>query len=57
MGEIAQITAVVTDVQIDGSIVVNVAGTINLQAAQNASFATSTVVGQDGSTFQCVRVN
>ena len=49
-------TAVVTDLYVQGSLTVNTAGTINLQAAQNASNATSTVVGP-GSTLQCVRVN
>lgn len=44
----------VTDVDIVGSIVVNAAGTINLQAAQNTSNGTSTVVGQ-GSTLFCKR--
>lgn len=55
-GTMGAATAIVTDVDLDGSIVVNAGGTINVQAAQNASNATSTVVGV-GSTFQCVRVN
>jgi hypothetical protein len=49
-------TAVSTDVQIDGAIVVNAGGTLNVQAAQNASNITTTTVGQN-STFRCVRVN
>ena len=53
---IAANTAVYSDVYIDGSIVVNAGGTINVQAAQNASFGTATTVLQ-GSTFSCVRVN
>jgi hypothetical protein len=53
---IAAATAVYSDIDIDGSIVVNAGGTINVQAAQNASNATATTVLQ-GSTFSCVRVN
>jgi hypothetical protein len=49
-------TAVVTDVYINGAIVVNVAGTINVQAAQNVSNGTATTVLLN-STFACVRVN
>jgi hypothetical protein len=48
-------TAVSTDVNIDAAIVVNAAGTIALQAAQNGSDGTATVVGIN-SSFQCVRV-
>jgi hypothetical protein len=53
---IAANTAVYSDVWIDGSIVVNAAGTINVEAAQNASNGTATTVLQ-GSTFSCVRTN
>lgn len=49
-------TAAVTDVYLDGAIVVNAAGTINVQAAQNASDGTTLTVGKN-STFRCVRVN
>lgn len=49
-------TAVITDVYIEGSIVVNAAGTINLQAAQNASNGTTTSVFA-GSTLECTRAN
>lgn len=49
-------TAVYSDVWIDGSIVVNAAGTINVEAAQNTSNTTATTVLQ-GSTFSCVRTN
>lgn len=49
-------TAVITDVYVKGSIVVNAAGTINVQAAQNASNGTTTSVFA-GSTFCARRVN
>lgn len=49
-------TAVSTDIDLSGSIVVNAAGTIVVQAAQNASDAATTTIGQ-GSTFACLRVN
>jgi len=49
-------TAVVTDVYIKGSIVVNAGGTINVQAAQNASNGTTTSVFV-GSTFSARRIN
>jgi hypothetical protein len=45
-----------TDIYIDGAIVVNAGGTINLQAAQTTSDGTPTVVLLN-STFSCVRVN
>ena len=53
---IAANTAVYSDMYINGSIVVNAGGTINVQAAQNVSDGTATTVLQ-GSTFSCVRVN
>lgn len=53
---IGSATAVTTDVDIVGAIVVNAAGTFNVGAAQNVSNATTTTIGQ-GSTFSCVRVN
>jgi hypothetical protein len=49
-------TAVVTDVDIIGTITANVGGTLGILAAQNASSGTSTVVGL-GSTFSCRRVS
>lgn len=49
-------TAVITDVYIKGSIVVNVAGTINVQAAQNVSNGTTTSVFA-GSIFAARRTN
>lgn len=49
-------TAIITDVYIEGSIVVNAAGTVNVQMAQNASdAATSSIFA--GSTFAAVRIN
>jgi hypothetical protein len=56
LGTAAGTTAAVTDIFMDGAIVVNVAGTINFQAAQNVSNATGTTIGQN-STMNCVRVN
>ncbi len=49
-------TAIYTDAYITGAIVVNVGGTYNVSAAQNASNVTSTTVLLN-STFSCVRVN
>lgn len=49
-------TGVATDIFIDGSLTVGVAGSIILRATQNASNATTTTVAQ-GSTFNCVRAN
>lgn len=49
-------TAVITDVYIEGSIVVNAAGTINVQMAQNASDAATSSIFT-GSTFSAVRIN
>lgn len=48
--------AIYSDIYINGAIVVNVAGTINVQAAQSVSNGTSTTVLL-GSTFACVRTN
>jgi hypothetical protein len=48
--------AIYTDIFIQGSIVVNAAGTLNVQAAQSASNATTSSVFQ-GSSFYCKRVN
>jgi hypothetical protein len=48
--------AIYTDIFIQGSIVVNAAGTLNVQAAQNTSNATTSSVFQ-GSSFYCKRVN
>lgn len=48
-------TAIYTDVDFTAEIVVNAAGTINVQAAQNVSNATATTVNV-GSTFACVQV-
>lgn len=45
-----------TNVYIDGAIVVNAGGTINVQAAQNTSDGAATTILVN-STFQCVRVN
>ena len=56
LGTAAATTLAVTDIFIDGAIVVNVGGTINVQAAQSVSSTTPTTVGQN-STFSCVRVN
>ncbi|HEV8679338.1 MAG TPA: hypothetical protein VGQ90_08180, partial [Stellaceae bacterium] len=53
---IAANTAVYSDLYIDGSILVNAGGTINVEGAQNASNSTPTTVLQ-GSTFSCVRTN
>jgi hypothetical protein len=53
---VAATTQVYSDLYIDGSITVGVAGTINVQAAQNTSNGTATTVLQ-GSTFSCTRVN
>ncbi len=50
------VTGAYNNFTFEGSVVVTTGGTINLQAAQNASFATSTTVLQ-GSTFSCTRVN
>lgn len=44
MGSIFAQTAIITDVYIEGLVVVNAAGIFNLQAAQNVSNATSTQV-------------
>lgn len=51
--------AVYSDVYIDGAIVVNAGGTINVQAAQNTATtgATNTAKVLINSTFSCVRVN
>jgi hypothetical protein len=49
-------TAIYSDLYIDGSILVNAGGTINVEAAQNASNITATTV-LVGSTFSCVRVS
>lgn len=49
-------TAVYTDMDIDGAIVVNAGGNFGLFAAQNASSATSTTVLLN-SYFSCVRTN
>lgn len=49
-------TAVITDVFIKGSVVVNAAGTIEVQAAQNASNGTTTSVFV-GSIFSAKRIN
>jgi hypothetical protein len=49
-------TSTVTDIYVTGAIVVNVAGTINLEAAQNVSGSTATSF-LINSTFSCVRVN
>jgi hypothetical protein len=49
-------TAVTTDIDIEGSLVVNAAGTVALQGAENAVDATVTTFGK-GSTFGCVRTN
>jgi len=49
-------TGVVTDVYIEGSIVVNVGGTLRIQMAQNVSDATTTSV-LTGSTFAVRRIN
>lgn len=48
-------TATATDIDISGAIVVNAAGTLAVQAAQNAASGTTTVGAN--STFSCVRVN
>lgn len=48
-------TATATDIDIDAGIVVNAAGTLAVQFAQNAASGTTTV-GQN-STFHCVRMN
>jgi hypothetical protein len=48
--------AVITDVYIEGSIVVNAGGTINVQMAQNTSDATTSSVFA-GSVFSAVRQN
>lgn len=53
---VAASTAIYTDVFIDGAIVVNAAGTFNVQAAQNASNGTSTTVLSPDSTLYCKRV-
>lgn len=52
-------TAITTDVEINGAIVVNAAGTINVQAAQNVATTGSTNTAKVliNSTFRCVRVN
>ena len=55
--DIGAATAVVTNVEISGTIVVNAAGTIRVQAAKNVAAGTDTVVAQNGSWFSCVRVN
>lgn len=49
-------TAVYSDLYIDGSILVNTTGTIEVEMAQNASNGTPTTV-LVGSTFSCVRVS
>jgi len=49
-------TASVTDIFITGAIVVNAAGTINVEGAQNVSSSTGTNF-LINSTFSCVRVN
>lgn len=49
-------TAVATDVYIEGAIVVNAAGTLQVQAAQNASFAANTTVGVN-SVLMVQRIN
>lgn len=49
-------TAAVTDIDIDGAIVVNEAGALNVQAAQNVADGTSLVIGVN-STFSCTRTN
>jgi hypothetical protein len=56
LGTAVGATAAVTDIYIEGAIVVNAAGTINVQAAQNVSNVTATLFPIN-STFQCVRVN
>lgn len=53
---IVAINAVITDVYIMGSIVVNAAGTINVQMAQNTSDAATSSIFT-GSTFSAVRIN
>lgn len=50
------VTAAVTDVFFEGSIVVNAAGTLEIHAAQNASHASDMTVGV-GSTLVVTRVN
>ena len=52
---IAANTAAYTDLVFDATIVVNVPGMINVQAAQNASNGTATTVAL-GSNFACVRI-
>lgn len=49
-------TAVITDVYIKGSIVVNAGGTINVQMAQNVSNGTPSSIFA-GSDFSAVRIN
>lgn len=49
-------TAVSTDVEIEGAIVVAVGGVLSVQAAQNASSGTTTTVGSN-STFECIRTD
>lgn len=54
---IVGIAALVTDVYINGAIVVNAGGTINVEVAEDVSHSGATAAVLINSTFGCVRVN
>jgi hypothetical protein len=59
LGNLTNSALVVTDVLLDGAIVVNAGGTINVQAAQSVTTSGSSNTAKVfiNSTFSCVRVN